>query len=276
MKIVSREYKMMLDPAPFADRDAAIGAFWGNVVDLTKMSRTVRATKEAIGLKEKRTITFLDTPDHALRRQDLILRRREGNGGAPQYTLKCRSEDRYYAAGTDVTAIRGDNPEPKLEEDISPPFLCRFSNSFTITLKDGKKGDPFATLGDAARTFPILGTLRQEGELIPAEAPLRPVRDFIAREEVYGGSKLVFGGNAAGSGREDVATAALIVWAGDKEGGPPCVVEFSFRLRDEREKFTRELVRAARKLYEAIQKAKWARPDSITKTAFAYGDRGDD
>ncbi len=126
MKIVSREYKMMLDPAPFADRDRSLEAFWGDVVDLTKMFPSVRATKEAISLKEKRTIAFLDTPDVALRRQDLILRRRIGEGDSPKYTLKCRSEDRYYAAGADISAACGDDPESKLEEDISPPFLCRF------------------------------------------------------------------------------------------------------------------------------------------------------
>jgi len=48
-------------------------------------------------------IVFLDTPDFTIRRNGVIFRRREADGsGELEYTLKCRSEDRYVADGIDV------------------------------------------------------------------------------------------------------------------------------------------------------------------------------
>src|SRR5919109_631606 len=95
-------------------------------------------TKDKLNEKETRSIIFLDTPDHTLRRNGLVLRQRAVDE-AVEYTLKCRSEDRYFAAGTDVGAADRLKSDPKLEEDIAPPFRGRFSHSTTITVAGDRK-----------------------------------------------------------------------------------------------------------------------------------------
>ena len=106
MKLVSREYKLMLDHRAFADRKAAVAALWEEVEGLAGTIPAIR-TKGTLGDEvEQRTVVFLDTPDHSLRRHGLVLRKRR-QGEEAEYTLKSRSEDRDVAAGADLRTLRG-------------------------------------------------------------------------------------------------------------------------------------------------------------------------
>jgi hypothetical protein len=272
MKLVSREYKAMLDHRQFGDRQAAVDAFWPEVEDLATTLPSTR-TQGKLDRKEKRTIVFLDTPDLTLRRNGLVLRRRQGDE-APQYTLKCRSEDRYFAAGTDLAAAGGLDADEKLEEDIAPPFRCRFSHSNTVTVEEGSGGQEApATLAEASSIFPVLGTLTHDGRACPPDTALLPVHNIEAFERVYSGAKLAFGG--LGPGSDEEASVALILWSSGKEGRP-LVAEFSFRLKDKEERFTRGLAASARSFFEAVQRLDWCRPDAVTKTEYIYRDTGGD
>ncbi|WP_165253576.1 hypothetical protein [Paludisphaera soli] len=267
MKVVSREYKAMLDHRPFRDRRPSVDEFWAEVEALAGTMTSVRA-KGRLDEQEERTIVFLDTPDLTLRRNGLVLRRRDGNG-APEYTLKCRSEDRYFAAGTDLAAAAGLAPDEKLEEDIAPPFRCRFSHSNTVK---GAADTP-RTLGEAGAIFPVLGTLTHDGRACPADTALGAVRRITAFERVFTGAKVALDG--LGPGEDDEASAALILWS-DGEGGRPLVAEFSCRLKDKEERFTRPQAALARSFFESVQRLDWCRPDAVTKTEYVYGDtRGD-
>lgn len=272
MKLVSREYKAMLDHRQFGDRQAAVDAFWAEVEDLAMTLPSTR-TDGKLDRKEKRSIVFLDTPDLTLRRNGLILRRRQGVED-PRYTLKCRSEDRYFAAGTDLAAAGGLDADEKLEEDIAPPFRCRFSHSNTVMVEEGPGGpEAPTTLGAASSIFSILGTLTHDGRSCPPDTALLPVHNLTAFERVYTGAKLAFGG--LGPGTNEGASVALILWSGGKEGRP-LVAEFSFRLKDKEERFTRELAASARSFFEAVQRLDWCRPDAVTKTEYIYRDTGGD
>jgi hypothetical protein len=271
MKLASREYKAMLDHRQFGDRQAAVDAFWLEVEDLARTIPSTR-TRDTLDKKERRTIVFLDTPDLTLRRNGLVLRRRRGDD-APLYTLKCRSEDRYFAAGTDLAAAGGLDADEKLEEDIAPPFRCRFSHSNTVTVEEGAGGRAApTTLGEASAIFPILGTLTHDGRACPPDTALTPVHNIEAFERVYTGAKLAFG---LGPGSDEEASVALILWSAGKEGRP-LVAEFSFRLKDEEERFTRGLAASARAFFEAVQHLDWCRPDAVTKTEYIYRDTGGD
>ena len=59
---------------------------------------------------------------------------RRAQDAAVQYTLKCRSDDRYFAAGSDLRPAKRLDAKEKLEEDIAPPFRCRFSHSTTVEI----------------------------------------------------------------------------------------------------------------------------------------------
>ncbi len=267
MKIVGREFKAMLDPTRFADQEAAVESFWEELEDLART--TTVQTAGRFNKAENRQITFLDTPDLSMRRNGLVLRRRSGDD-SDEYTLKCRSEDRYVAAGTDMGAVQGLDPKPKLEEDIAPPFRCRFSHSNTVTLS----GNPPGSLGEVAAVFPLVRTLDHDGRLLAADIPVRPVHKMTAFERVHTGAQLVFDGLGP-NGNDENASVALIVWTSGKSRRP-LVSEFSFRIKDKEERFSRGLAIAARSFFEVVQRHDWCRPGALTKTEFIYRDtRGD-
>lgn len=275
MKIVSREYKVMLDHEPFVDRRAALEALRGDLDALVGAIEGVAATG-GFDEERRRTIVFLDTPETALRRGGFVLRGRMA-GEKAEYTLKCRSEDRYFAAGADLRTVKGFKADEKLEEDIAPPFRCRFSHSNTAQPpKKGRlrRGELPKTLGEARAFFPVLGTLHHDGRATPRDAPLRVVNGITAFERVFTGTSLVFRGSEPDEG-EGEASVALILWT-DGEEGRPLVAEFSFRLEDEKERFSRGLSRSARSLFERFQGLDRARPKGTTKTEFIYRDTDGD
>lgn len=161
---------------------------------------------------------------------------------AVEYTLKCRSENRYFAAGTDVGTADGLKGKQKLEEVIAPPFHCRFSHSATIT-GEGKtalRKTP-KTLREASALFPMLGTLRADGRPCAPETALEVVNSITVDESVCKGGKIVFKRND--DEKSAKATVALILWSRDKQGRL-AVTELSFRIEDSEERFSRDLAEA--------------------------------
>lgn len=271
MKVESREYKMLVNHEPFADSAEAVRAVWDEIEEAAKTLPMVQ-TKGKFDEKETRRIVFLDTLDHTLRRNGLVLRQRAVDQ-ALEYTLKCRSEDRYFAAGTDVRAADGLAGEPKLEEDIAPPFRCRFSHSVTITLAGDPKIAMPKTLRDATAFFPVLGTLRTDGRDCAPETVLEVVNSITVDESVWKGGKIIF--EMDGAANSEKATVALALWARGNVGRP-AVAELSFRLKDNEERFSRNLAEAARSMYTLLQRLDCSRPDGMTKTEYIYRDAARD
>ena len=275
MKVESREYKLLISHEPFADADAALKALWEEIEEAAKTLPMIRI-KSKLDEKESRTIVFLDTPDHTLRRHGLVLRRRANDEGV-EYTLKCRSEDRYFAAGTDVRAAEGLKAEDKLEEDIAPPFRCRFSRSATITIPEDRKAalrKTPKTLREATAFFPLLGTLRTDGRPCVSETVLAPVNSITIQECVWKGGKILF--EPEGTEEEsEKASAALILWSRGRESRP-AVAELSFRIKDREERFNRDQATAAQEVYRLLQRLDWAWPEGITKTEYIYRDASHD
>jgi hypothetical protein len=220
---------------------------------------------------ENRRITFVDTPDHTLRRNGLVLRQR-GVDETLEFTLKCRSEDRYFVAGTEVGAADGLDCERKLEEDIAPAFCCRFSHSATIRGSEDSAAARLTTpktLREAAQLFPLLGNLRADGRPCVPETALEVVHNITVEETVWKGGKLVF---ERGAGEESVkASVALILWSRGK-AGRPAVAELSFRIKEAEERFSRALAEAARSAYSLLQRLDCSRPEGMTKTEYIYRD----
>ncbi|HKQ50376.1 MAG TPA: hypothetical protein VJZ71_20045 [Phycisphaerae bacterium] len=262
MKVSSREYKAMLDHTRFGDRSVAVKQYWEEAAEIMKRADNVKAMGD-FDRKEKRTIAFLDTPDLSISRNGFVLRRR-AQSDSVQYTLKCRSDDRYFAAGIVLRAADGLDSKGKLEEDIAPPFQCRFSNSATLTLAEAQDELP-TTLAAAAALFPALAALRVDGRACPGDTPLSEVHKIEAFERVYAGPRLLF--DLPGSAN---ASVALILWS-NGENGRALAAEISFRMKDPDEQFGRELARGARMAFGLLQGMDWCRPDSPTKTQFVYG-----
>src|SRR5262245_47081070 len=274
MRLDSREYKLLIRHEPFIDPEAAIAVVWEEIEEAVEMLPLVR-TKGRFDERELRTVTFLDTPSRTLRRHGLLLRYRVGDG-VVEHTLKCRSEDRYFAAETDVNAVDGLHTKAKFEEDIAPPFVCRLSHSCTV--KAGDDGHaPRAmpeSLGDAAALFPVLGTLHLDGRPCPPKTALAPVNGITVTERTWKGGKVVF--EEAGFDQDDdKATLEMTLWSRG-ESGRPAIAEMSFRVKDPDERFGRALAAAARSFYELLQRLDCARLQGMTKTEYVYRDSSRD
>jgi hypothetical protein len=271
MKVESREYKFLIDHERFADAKSALESLWEEIEEAVEPLPGVRA-KGKFDENETRNVAFLDTPDQTFRQNGLILRRR-WEGGDVEYTLKCRSEDRYFAAGTEVRPVpEFEAKPPKFEEDIAPPFRCRFSLSSTISLSEDRGAtfrDPPPTLRGAAKLFPLLGTLRANGRPCDWETAVAVVNGVQVRESVWEGSKILFAPEDAAEPAK--ATVAVILWSrGERER--PAVAELSFRVKGPGESFSRDQAAAARDLYRVLLRLDCVRSDAMTKTEYVYRD----
>lgn len=255
-KVVSREYKIMMDHRLFADRKPAIDSFLAELKSLAEQVGTGYGSAE---LKtRKREIVFMDTQDSTILLNGLVLRRRtDMESGQVEYTLKYRSPDRYLAAAARIEPADSKKGRIKLEEDIGSPFRIQFSHSGTVA---GPKSVP-STLKDAAEIFPGLAELQRDGEPCPASTRLYAVNAMTMFERVVKGPTLEFGSTKA--------EVALILWS-NGESGRPQVAEFSFRYEDLDENYQEASVRKAKQLFEALQRLDWFMPEGKTKTQFAY------
>jgi hypothetical protein len=273
MRVTSREYKVIVDSSLFADLDAALSDVVDDIGDLARsLDLECAGNFDATDPKE-RTILFLDTPDFTLRQNGLLLRQRvKRKSGATEYTLKCRTEDRYVAAGRDLSPGPKLKHDCKFEEDIGVPFISRFSHSMTVSLEEHEKlaGKKYPeTLAAAAKLFPGLLTIRRDRLPCPPETALAPVHDLKVLERVFTGPTVHFPGGRDRSASTP-ASMALILWSKGKKGRI-LTAEFSFRYTDEKEIFSSKVASAARRFFEGLQYQDWARPEAITKTQYMYG-----
>lgn len=253
---------MLIEHAPFANSTAAVAAVWADVVAAARAVPHVKA-EGALAPTAPRGVCFLDTPDHTLRRNGLVLRERTGDGPR-EYALKCRSEDRYFAAGTTVAPA---GAKEKFEEDIGPPFNSRWSHSATL-----ESGTRPATVGKATALFPLLSTITADGRPLHSDVEFSVVNGIEVVERVWEGGPVRF--ECPGE-KDEKAEVGVIVWF-RADGGAPAVAELSFRIKDKDEGYGPRVASAARALFERLQRADCARIDGRTKTEFVYGDRSGD
>jgi hypothetical protein len=273
MRVTSREYKVIVDSSLLADVDAALNDILDDVADLARSVGVGVTEKFDAKDPNERTILFLDTSDYTLRENGLLLRQRvKRKNGETEYTLKCRTEDRYIAAGKDLSPGPGLKHRSKLEEDVGVPFVSRFSHSTTVELDDDDElaGENFPEMLSAAgRLFPVVLTVHHDGLLCRPETALMPVNSLKVFERVFTGPMVRF---PKGRDRRSstTGTVALILWSKGRKGRI-LTAEFSFRCEDDNEAFSLELASAARRFFEGLQRQDWSRPEALTKTQYLYG-----
>lgn len=254
LKIESREYKMMLDPGRYSRPKDGLRELHR---ELDRLADGVGvAFKRRFKKPDRREIVFLDTRDHQIRAAGFIVRERR-EGKKVEYTLKCRSPDRYVSAGARVKARKGLRANRKFEDDVAPPFVSRFSRSNTVGAPAGFQRP--STVRETARLFPGIKKLGKGDAW--RQSALEVVRGFTAFERVYKGPVFRF--------IDAQATAAVILWQ-EEPAGPPVIAEFSFRCEAANERFSSDSARAAKTLFEVLQTSKLFAPESMTKTEFAY------
>lgn len=253
--VTSREYKLILNGDRFGNWEKGSQSFieiveflaaqhGGKFIDNGKDDKT-----------KKREVCYLDTPDSALRQQRLIVRIRKENSNKYKLLLKYRDGDRYIAAARPI-AVK--DSEYKFEEDITPPFVSKYSKSSSIKIDGDLK---LENIDELANYFPVLKDLH-----IPAKSPLVKVGNFTAYETVYEPGHLKFGDN------DIEVELSFSFWhlLEDSEEFP-LIGEFSFNYRNDDGDFPIEMISGANGLFEALQKqAGWLDFSNSTKTAFAY------
>lgn len=269
LKVVSREYKVMLKASRFAGDESRLldtaGRFW-------------RAAGEAIGgvgvdvdgglskVQAHRLIRFYDTPRRELNANAYVFRERSYlEDKLREVTLKFRHPDRYLAQDRNMRAAEGADARTKFEEDIKPSFQSLFSHSTTQRIATDKTLD---AVKDLSRFYP---GLKQDLEGLHKDTPIEVVDRFTAREVVVGGAVLELS-----KSREIPAECVLVIWydhAKPSKGEGPLIVEFSFRYGDGREDYGGGSVRRAYETFNVLQHRlpDWVDKESKTKTAFVYG-----
>lgn len=277
--IVSREYKVMLDPLKFSDPEDAVTEFWVDLCFFAHGNSREAVAAAPLRLTDQREILFLDSPEHELRLlHGYVLRRRQACGSKlAEYTLKLRGVDRYVAAGADVAGAKKLDQTRKFEEDLillptadgkSLLQHSRFSHSGTACVRS-KRPTP-TDVAAAARLFPGLKQLPWR-EKKRKQIPLCAVNDFRPYERIFRGAELVFGDKQGGRVKAEVA---VIVWTAGKTGRP-LAAEFSFRYGNRRERYPAAAAAMAHDFFAAIaQLSTWVRPTAPTKTAIVYGAHG--
>ena len=273
MQVTSREYKFIVDRSMFSNLDAALADIRADAGDVARSLGLMCVGEFDLEDPKQRSIRFLDTTDFTLHLNGLLLRQRvNSKRDKTEYTLKCRSEDRYIASGANLSARAGLDASTKFEEDIGCPFVSRFSHSTTVDLEvpDEFTGDRSpGLLSEAASLFPGLLATRRDGLRCPSETPLAAVHGRVAFERVFTGPTIHFPHGLAGS-KTTPATLAVIVWSKDKKGRV-LTAECSFRYKDDQEAFVPDVAFAAKCFFERLQQMDWARPEASTKTQYMYG-----
>ncbi|MBX7169042.1 MAG: hypothetical protein K1X74_22090 [Pirellulales bacterium] len=258
----SREYKCMLDGRLFGEPRPAAAELARNLADAAKSVKQFSWGGGFDSDASERTIEFLDTSDRAIALNDLVFRRRVRlDKQRTEYTLKCRTPDRYVSAGTKIAPadkFQEDLRDLKFEEDIAPPFASRFSHSATIQGPNQAPED----LAAAAAWFPLLAKLKRDGETCPGKLALQPVNVLAIHERVFKGPTCTF--------HKTTAEVALIIWTNGPLGRM-LAVEFSFHYDLEDEELTTKAAESAWRFYRYIQRLDWCLADARTKTQLAYG-----
>ena len=203
-KVVSREYKVMLQAAKFAGSRKQLLTTARQLWD--DFSRAIGPVVVAAGgtletIEKERLIVFLDSDAQHLRAGGYIFRvRRPLESVQPQVTLKFRHPDRYVAESRQMKSRRIQT-EIKFEEDIKPPFVSLYS--FSTSGDIGKKPVP-STLDDVSRLFPDLS--KRLGK-VDDRHTLSHVNGFTARELVITGATMTIGTKP-----KVECECALIVW----------------------------------------------------------------
>ena len=165
----------MLKPSKF--RDVRIGIDEISEFIETKSGADLKFEKD-IEEKRRRKTWFLDTTTHSLygRNKFLLRVRKEEGTGEYDTTLKCRHPDRYISASHDLWSPRK-NIKFKFEEDISIPFISKFSIS--ASFQEGKMPD-ISNVRELTHIFPNLIVK----DILEADSLVK-VNNFEANEKSY-------------------------------------------------------------------------------------------
>ncbi|MCK5520308.1 MAG: hypothetical protein KAI81_04285 [Candidatus Marinimicrobia bacterium] len=257
----SSEYKLLLSPAKFTNPTDAFAEYW-EVIKKVAGEEGIPVLAKEKPLKEKhKAVSFLDTKNLDLRKNGFLLRHKrtyKGNDLAlkVEYTLKYRNRLPEKVRPIDMSIGEGytaKHEEIELESDIVYSSVLNGALDATYTVGnafDSEEGSVIKTVGDIAKRFPVLNTVK-----LDPETELVLAANVIADERMVQMGHLDFGDGLMG--RMDMA-----IWTFTTEDGKEISVpEFSFDHPFSRDKeYSKE---AMNKCASFINKLETATPDWI-------------
>lgn len=259
-QVISREYKLMLNPDLF-NYDTELNDA-GLLFQDIKTAVELAITRDVLGspvLSKERDVMFYDTASTCeLHNRAYSFRERIENG-LSEVTLKFRSADRYISDFEDLSSSTS-GAVTKLESDIG----SNSSNNFKVVYGHSTKADNTRNINemkDVNVPFPGFDA----DYTLSNSLVLTLVGDLTIFEHVYKNMTIDLG-------QFDAVISITLWYQGVPSGAQaPVVAEVSFKYEDSGVAYTRKVVNRAKKSLAAIKSlTQWVNPDSLTKTAFVY------
>jgi len=259
--ITSREYKLILSPDRFLDRERGVEYLADVVERLAKSSGQAKVKRRTHKPVEMRETHYLDTADYDLSRAHLSLRCRseeKEDGVVRKLTLKFRTPDWVQAMDADLSTPSHDGGL-KFEEDILPEFRSAFSRSNTLEDLDQK----LEKVGDLLAVFPgIEGLGLKKGKLLERVRRLRFTEPFHELCSIR-----------FGKGGPEVEVGVSFWYSGEVVGWPDIAeLTFDYKADGKKGAFHLGTAEGAKQLFLDLQQQPgWCDLKGTTKTRFAYG-----
>ncbi len=163
--VISREYKFLLDPAPFTeDKVGGFRKVWDRVKKIAinggyKVEESEDPFKESISTKE-----YMDTEDFALRKLGYVLRvQQKFKKGKPsssfKFTAKYISTNLYKVIASDLRVKEGIKASSEIEENVSPKKESGLKSYYETAWKVKSKKPIENTIGAWASLYPLIGEI---------------------------------------------------------------------------------------------------------------------
>lgn len=263
-QVTSREFKLLLNPEIFIDRNIGYQDVWKSIASVANQMGVTVIQGSNPYQEEERDVTYLDTQTNDLYKQNYILRKRiQYENGSPvshcDLMLKYRSNDLNLATAADVISSPQLKGKEKLEQDVNMDgnligsLKGIFSHSNSIKKVQAPVEDSVA---DYAELFPSLKNLSSD-----SQALLLPVNNVTVHEYSISPGSLEFNSGL-------LAEVDISIWYIPDRTSPIIgEISFSYSLKNA----SSEAVAISESFFKELQKGIESKMlPGITKTEFFY------
>jgi hypothetical protein len=273
-QITSREFKLMLKPDMFVDRDETVE----NIIQIIgAQSEELGCTfKKGDKFPEEVKTMYRDTKAHQLNRVYNFFLRIRKKSDEYDITLKCRHPDRYMAASYDLRHPVGNSnlkfKEYKFEEDITTPVLAKPSHRSTFHSKFSSQAKFESKNKPELDRFQVIRSLYPDLKVrISPEERLFKVNEFEATEVSWSLGHIIVP-------EGDEIKSEMSMWYSSDKDKTPMIVELDFDCKAIKvsektslEQFPFPMVESINHLYTSLQEENIVDLSMLkTKTEFAY------
>lgn len=249
----SREYKVLLKPALFADHPKnASNAYLADLKAALASAGFDRSVDGSFAKDKERTVRFYDSPGSCqLRAQSYSFRERVSD--KRESTLKFRSTSQSAAAGVTITGSES-GADSKFEMDKTASATA-YSRSTKQNFSNGKNLNKMKDVTDLYPVATGLGIVRDD--------PLVVVGGLSIWEKTYDGPDSDLG--------QQGADFTVSLWYLNENDSTPVVAEASFTVEASGGDFTNKVTQRSELIFNTMtQMSSWTAPTAIPKTNWVY------